>query len=293
MQFDWYQATISAPHQVIIDQVMASLDGAHDVEHLDHGGKGYKGTALIRDRGQDTLATLLYASKSASPNLKGTSHNAVPVANLIRRHWPVHSVSRLDVAEDMTADGLFDNIEDRMRKIARGHSIESGKVIVPDVAAKGRTYYVGAASSATMVRLYEKGLHEIGRGNADADPNHVRLEIQARPQKAAKQRFATIEPASVWGSSKWTQHLAQEVMALDVQRLHLRPREETDLEMTTAHVAHQYRQHAVKHGTVIGEVEHGLVSPSVRDAITLWCERLAAEMIREHEARTGASNLPR
>lgn len=291
MQFDWYQATIDSPPSSIIDAAMASLDGAHDVEHLDHGGKGYKATALIRDRGQDTLATLLYRSQSASPNLKGTSHNAVPVSEMIRKHWPKHSVSRLDVAEDMTADGLFENIEDRMRRIARGHSLESGKVIIPDVCEKGRTYYVGAATSATMVRLYEKGLHERSRGNADADPNHVRLEIQARPQKAAKQRFATLAPAAVWGSSKWTQHLAQEVMSLDVERLHLRPREETDLERTTAHVVHQFRLHAIKHGTVIGEIEHGLVTPSARDAITLWGERLVADMIREHEQRTGASSV--
>lgn len=291
MQFDWYQATIDSTPASIIDAAMGSLAGAHDVEHLDHGGKGYKATALIRDRGQDTLATLLYRSASAMPNLKGTSHNAVPVSDMIRKHWPKHSVSRLDVAEDMAADGLFENIEDRMRRIARGHAIESGKVIIPDASEKGRTYYVGSPTSATMVRLYEKGLHEISRGNADADPHHVRLEIQARPQKAAKQRFATIAPAAVWGSSKWTQHLAQEVMALDVPRLNLRPREETDLEHTTAAVVHQYLNHAKKHGAVIGEIEHGLVSPSARDAITLWGERLIADMIRADEQRVGASAL--
>lgn len=291
MQFDWYQATIDAPPQTIIDQVMASLDGAHDVEQLARGGSGYRHTALVRDRGQDTLATLLFGSMNAAPNLRGTSHNAVPIADLIRKHWPNHSVSRLDVAEDMTAEGLFENIEDRMRKIARGHGLESGLSFIPDCLEKGRTYRVGAPMSATMVRLYEKGLEQRGKGVADADPNHVRLEIQARPQKTAKQRFATIEPVAVWGSSKWTQHLAQDVMALDVERLNLRPREETDLERTTAHVVHQFRQHAIKHGTVIGETEHGLVMPSARDAITLWGERLIADMIREHEARTGSTRL--
>lgn len=285
MQFDWYQATIASPPQSIVDAAMASLDNAHDVHHLDRGGSGYRATTLIRDKGQDTIATLLHGSKSAAPNLRGTSHNAVPVSAMIRKHWPIHAVSRLDVAEDMTSEGLFERIEDRMRGIARGHGLESGLSFIPDCLEKGRTYRVGAPMSATMVRLYEKGLEQRGKGVEDADPHHVRLEIQARPQKSAKQRFASLEPSAVWGSSKWTQVLAEHVMGLEVERLNLRPREETDLERTTAHVVQQFGQHAVKHGTVIATHEQGLVDPSERDAILMWCDRLASDMIRAAQER--------
>lgn len=288
MHFDWYQATIASTPQGIVDVAMASLDDAHDVDHMDRGGSGYTSTTLIRNKGRDTIATLLHGSKSAAPNLRGTSHNAVPVSAMIRKHWPKHAVSRLDVAEDMTADGLFGRIEDRMRAIALKSGLDSGLSYIPDCAEKGRTYRVGAPTSATLVRLYEKGLEQQGKGVADADPHHVRLEIQARPQKAAKLTFATLEPAAVWGSSKWTQVLAEHVMGLDVERLILRPREETELERTTAHVVYQFGKHAVKHGTVIAEHEHGLIEPTKRDAILMWCDRLATQMIRAEEDREAA-----
>jgi len=296
MHFDWYQATIDAPAQVILDAAMASLDGAHEVEHIDRGGSGYKASAAIRDRRGDMMAFMLHGSKSAAPNLRGSSHHAEPIASFIREHYPVHAVSRVDVAEDMTAPDLFESLKTVMQRISTAHGLESGLSIIPDTAERGSTYYVGSDKSATRVRLYQKDFERASKGEialAEADPDLTRLEIQCRPQKKAKRMFATKTTEEAWGASKWTQHLASVVLKLDVERLNLRPREESDLERTTAQIVHQYRKHAIKHGTVISRMEDGLVMPSARDAIEAFAERLKTDMLREHEIRTGAYTPPR
>lgn len=296
MHFDWYQATIDAPAQTILDAAMASLDGAHEVEHIDRGGSGYKASAAIRDRRGDMMAFMLHGSKSAAPNLRGSSHHAEPIASFIREHYPVHAVSRVDVAEDMTAPDLFESLKTVMHRISTAHGLESGLSIIPDTAERGSTYYVGSDKSATRVRLYQKDFERASKGEialAEADPDLTRLEIQCRPQKKAKQMFATKTTEEAWGASKWTQHLASVVLKLDVERLNLRPREESDLERTTAQIVHQYRKHAIKHGTVISRMEDGLVTPTFRDAIEAFTDRLREDMIREHEIRTGAYALAR
>lgn len=288
MQFDWYQATIAAPPSTILDAAMADLPNAHEIVHEARGGAGYSNSAKILDRGGDTLAFMLHGSKTAAPNLRGTSHRAVPVSELIRRHWPDHAVSRVDVAEDMTEEGLFRRIETQMRTIARAHSIESGLAFVPDDLDKGMTYRVGAPSSATLVRLYEKGREMLSKGTCtveDFDPHHVRIEIQCRPQKAAKKRFATLDPVEAWGSSKWTQHLAAAVMALDVERLNLRPRDATDWDRTQMHLVHQFGNHMMQGGLRLAETVDGLVDPRVEDRVDAYLARLRTDLIERERER--------
>lgn len=290
MRFDWYQATVPQDVDLILDAAMSELPGAHDVERLDRGGKGYTAMCLIRDQERDVIGTVLHGSSSAAPNVKGTGINAEPVADLIRKHWPLHSVSRLDVAEDMTAPGLFGELSEKMRKVGKAFDMDSGLEFVPDVAEKGRTYRLGSPSSDVLVRCYEKGLELQGKGVEDADPHHVRLEIQVRPQKAAKKRFASIAPAEVWGSSRWTKQLASTVLSLDVERVLVNPRVRSGLEATTAHVVAQYLQHAIKHGTVIGERRHGLVDMTEEEAVDYWLHKvreLMGSKIRSDRIRDG------
>ena len=69
---------------------------------------------------------------------------------------------------------------------------------------------MGSHASAVRCRLYEKGrqpeYRHLGRDN------WARLEVQARPAKAAKEAYSALSPVDVWGASRWTRELAQDVL---------------------------------------------------------------------------------
>ena len=70
---------------------------------------------------------------------------------------------------------------------------------------------MGAATSPTRMRLYEKGkqpeYRHLGRND------WVRAEVQARPAKEAKEAFAQLSPSDVWGAAAWSRELAGVVLA--------------------------------------------------------------------------------
>jgi DNA relaxase NicK len=81
-----------------------------------------------------------------------------------------------------------------------------------DFPEKGRTQYLGAKSSVVQARLYEKGKQAEYAHLARTD--WVRLELQVRPEKDAKQRYAALSASEVWGASPWTRQLAASVLEL-------------------------------------------------------------------------------
>jgi hypothetical protein len=50
-------------------------------------------------------------------------------------------------------------------------------------------------------------------------PNWVRLELQVRPEKEAKERYSTATPMEVWGASRWTRDLAARILETKLQPL--------------------------------------------------------------------------
>jgi|TARA_B100000530_G_scaffold225091_1_gene145125 hypothetical protein len=289
-QFDWYQATIQAPPKDVVDALAGSFADFHDVRHLDRGGHGFTESALLRDREGDTLALVRYGGNS-TPNVQTTSHRAIEGSRIIRKHWPKHRVSRLDVAADFDGPGIYTDLVEACRGIADTHHMTSGREIKPDDPEAGRTYYLGAAASNVMLRVYEKGREQRAKGVKDAPLDWVRTELQVRPQKAAKSALATIEPAEVWGASKWSVDVGHAVVARRAARIVLDPRDEPDAERTMGVLAHQYRLFALDYGTRRCEVDHGQVDPSARDAIRAFCDALCARMIAEHEARIGTAQI--
>lgn len=290
MRFDWYQATIDAVPECILDACVATLPGAKNVEELPRGGNGYTRSARVLDAAGDQLAFLLYGSKTAPANLRGTSSNAVPVADLARSIWPEHRVSRLDVCEDMSAPGLFQEVETTMRSIALAAGMESGLAFVPDVAEKGRTYRLGGNTSDVVVRLYEKGFEQLGKRQvtaADVDPHLVRLEIQYRPRRDMKRWAAYLPPDEIWGASLWSKDLAMAVMKLDVPRIHLGRRRQSDWDVAECHHRMQWAQHMLDGGRRIAENELGLVDPTLEDSVDAYLAQLRDDLLA-HGRRKGA-----
>ena len=93
----------------------------------------------------------------------------------------------------------------------KAHRIVGGKYgDWEDFPEKGRTLYLGAQSSPTRMRLYEKGKQP---QFAFLDrPNWARIEVQVRPAKDAKDVFSMLSPTEVWGSSRWSRAIAASVL---------------------------------------------------------------------------------
>ena len=70
-----------------------------------------------------------------------------------------HSVSRIDVAEDMQEVGLFEKLTDSLLEHGKRNRVKVSTVgdWLTDDAIDGRTLYLGSPTSAATIRLYEKG----------------------------------------------------------------------------------------------------------------------------------------
>lgn len=245
-KFDWYQATIPQDASRVADTLRHHLDGCRDIRSLAKGGNGYLDTRVFIDARGDELGRML-SGGNLHPNVRATSHRSPDMARTIRANWPEHRVTRLDVALDYTGEGAFDHLHAIAREVVDRNRLKSGLMFQPDLLERGRTYRIGSPASPVMVRLYEKGLHESTRDRRE-DPDWTRLELQVRPQKAAKSTFATVSPMDAWGATRWTSQLIEAVVGDEPPRIDASPRQESEWERTQAALVQQYGRHAISGG---------------------------------------------
>jgi hypothetical protein len=219
--FDWYQATVRAP----VDDLLAGLLELDDAAELRHskGVHGYAHTTAIY--GSDgRLGHVWHGGTHSHPHAVMTGEDAQAGAELLRARFPGHLVTRADAREDFSDGGAFDRIQPHLLDVARTHRVKVGTAGDHLLTMQGRTVYLGAKSSATQLRLYDKAAEL--RAKFAADPVRLaavpetltRLEAQVRPQTAeARARFATIEPLEVMGSSAWLRKLWQLVAGEGLQ----------------------------------------------------------------------------
>ena len=229
-----------------------------------------------------TLRTLP-SSTCLTSNFRATSHRAPAAAAFIRDTWPIHRVTRLDVALDYTGEGVFDHLHGIASGIAERNRLKTGLMMQPDLLDRGRTYQIGSTASPVLIRLYEKGLHESQRRGRDEDPHWTRLELQVRPQKSAKSAFASVEPAAAWGATRWTSQLIEAVMGHEPGRIAVAPREDTEWERTQASLVQQYGRHALAGGfRAAGGHDHEVTTEA---AIEAYLSILRQDLVDHMQAR--------
>lgn len=205
--FDWYQATVPASP----DDVLEACCGLAERVELRHvrGNNGYAHSTVVE--GPDgPLAAVWHGGTHERPHVVFTGDQAEDGSKCIRAAFPEHFVRRADPRVDFIDATAYERIQAIMIGVARDHRVK------PDVRGdhlvnqEGRSFYLGAPSSAVRERLYEKTAEQ--RAKFAHDPirlaqiveHHVRLEAQIRPQtKLAALTFATIEPVAAMGSSRW------------------------------------------------------------------------------------------
>lgn len=239
MRFDWYQSTLPAEPDEALAGFLGEFDGAtiHDARPIPPFEQGVS----IRRDDVEVLACYWGGVNGLNVHAKATGADADQVARVIRREWPNHRVSRADVAEDYRAPEAWEVLEHLAKSVADDHRVKLMHVGDFHRCEDGRTLYLGAKQSAVRVRVYEKGKQLLGQGFNDADPDHVRAEVQCRPQKDAKSVMAHLTPQQMWGASRWSLDMAQRLGAEDLERIQIGSLyRQSDLDRAYRHLLKQY-----------------------------------------------------
>jgi hypothetical protein len=184
--FDWYQASVLAQ----VDQLRGALRGL-----VGCGGwhpspvslRGYASEEVLEDA-DGLVARLAWGGMHDRPHVVIVGERAPAGVNLLRTEFPCHSVSRVDVYVDYVGHDAYDYLERLTVQLAAECRVQLSTAGDHLLTKKGRTVYLGAATSATRVRLYDKAT-ELRKKFGPTSPRLVdlpigltRLELQVRPQ---------------------------------------------------------------------------------------------------------------
>ena len=211
VRFDAYTAT---GHDIDVSTVLGWLfaHGGGETLHQGRGFHTFKERIWVNDATGDQVGAVQFGGARQGDRvmveIKGepTPH----VVEALRGAYE-HRCTRADVCADFDAPGAYTRVLAHAVEVKQRHKLYGERRgDWEDHPEKGRTQYLGAASSPIKARLYEKGLQpEYEHLGLE---NWVRLELQVRPQKDSKSEYSRLSPIEVWGASKWTRELAAAVL---------------------------------------------------------------------------------
>lgn len=234
-RFDWYAATVYQDEADVVDSVASALRCDVKPGRPLHGYE--RGLDLVDlDDERHVKARVLAGGRNGNPHVFASGEDAQPVADLLRAGWPDrHHVTRVDSALDYDEPAAFDKLSALCLAVAdkRRLSLDQKGDWQRENSPAGRTLYVGSFKSPSLVRCYEKGKQMKGLAPSQAasdaiSGDWVRLELQLRPQRAAKLTAAGASPLDVWGYGRWTRELLAEVDGYLADRVDMTPARESD-----------------------------------------------------------------
>lgn len=243
VRFDWYAATIADDPARVLEVLSAGL-GAEVRDGTPRHGyeKGYD----LRANGS-TVARVLSGGKNGNPHAWASSDDTDAFVQVVRATWPVqHRVTRLDASEDFDGSGTWDRLYAALIELADERHLKVDQAGDWHRLEDGRTFYLGGRKSAVFCRLYEKGKQLRGLGGPGAEaisPDLVRLELEARPEGGSRYWAAGCEPVESFGLAAWSKELALRVLGLEVERVHIKERRESDDARALRYLVLQYGEH--------------------------------------------------
>lgn len=213
VRFDAYTATSTEVRKDDFFQVLADAGGVGSFDKL-ATGKGFHtfGERLsVKDQSGTEWGAISWGGGQGERVMIEVKGERTPKAVEALRARFSHRCTRVDACADFDAPAAFESLYRACRHVKKHHNIIGGKAgDWEDFPEKGRTLYLGAKTSTTRMRLYEKGKQaEYEHLNR---PDWTRIEVQVRPAKDAKAVFSALSPIEVWGASSWSREIAAEVL---------------------------------------------------------------------------------
>lgn len=214
-RFDAYVATTRVLSPT---QAMSLLDvGASGYKQ----GRGFKGFATrMAFIGQDKreFGSVQFGGQHGDLVMLEVKGEPTPEFVERLRNHAEHRCTRVDSCVDFEEEGVFDRLLSLTLQVKKDHRLKGAKLgDWDDFPEDGRSLYLGAPTSVARGRLYEKGKQpEYRHLNR---PDYVRMEVQVRPAKAAKDAYSSASASDIWGASKWTRNLAALILESKIPAL--------------------------------------------------------------------------
>lgn len=249
-RFDWYQATVQADVGALLGVMEGAVsEGRPTWQGMSKAPHGYAyGRRLSDDAGQ--VCMVWWGGTHTNPHVVGSGDSAHRVAEVLRTEYPhgAHRVTRVDSCIDYAEAGAYERLEGIALGVARERKIRVNTAGDHLVTKEGRTVYLGAPTSHTRLRLYEKADELRAKFKHQPDklaavPEHLaRLECQVRPQThASKMAAAQCSPIELMGSSAWMRELMHLVAGLELEPFQAgRPWRQADDDRAYAALLAQY-----------------------------------------------------
>jgi hypothetical protein len=203
LRFDWYAASVQCREDNFIEAFLEAFPGCEMV--ASRGAKQYQRGVTFKDNDTgESLGELSFGgNQGAVPFFEVRGFHSHEVALFVRRVFPVHRVSRLDVCLDFDQPGLYDRLYPVLSEVAKAHKVKPTS-FNDNFPEEGRSLQLGAKSSEVVCTMYEKGKQMASvKGVTDASPDWVRVEFRIRPHSRQKALYAALEPWECLGGAKW------------------------------------------------------------------------------------------
>jgi DNA relaxase NicK len=237
MKFDWYQASIPEVDPEVVMRTLSASDYYGEWEES-RPQKGYDKAAQFVI-GSEVKYRISHGGQNSQygAHVIGSGGAANELAGIIREHFPMHRVSRMDSCEDFHHKDMYRHLRKIALLIAKEQKVQVREIVKPlKESDDGRTLYLGSQSSAITMRIYEKGKQ------LDCGTEWVRAELQVRPQKDVKLIAAALSAEQVWGLSKWSHSMAIKLGNTDLQRVDAQVYQQADHDRAYRFMLKQYRR---------------------------------------------------
>jgi hypothetical protein len=223
-RFDWYQATVQGSLEAVMAALPGACDGPARWEDMPRAPHGYGSGRKLHD-GDGQVGMVWWGGTHAHPHVVSSGESAQRVSEVLRAEFGgVHRVTRADACIDYAEPGSYERLQALALGVADERGIKVGTAGDHLLTKTGRTVYIGAPSSHTRLRVYEKAdelrakfAHDPAR-LAGVPPELARLECQVRPQTAeAKLAASAVSPVELMGSSAWMRELMRRVAGLELE----------------------------------------------------------------------------
>lgn len=243
--FDWYACGITES----LDNVMTLLGDSYPLGTWEYTKpkQGYLSGSQLLGPDMKPYCTLWWGGGSQGSMIHAFSSGSAAntFASVVRACFPVHRLSRADIAVDFNESGAWVSMHSMAMSLHKGGLVRKfpqyhgqvGQEGVDTPYGAGRTLYLGSRQSVHYVRLYEKG-----KKDNKKYPDWVRAEVEFKPRGEARYSYASASPAEMLAATA----LGSELLRILLNDFAVRPcpagavRESSDMERSSSALVAQW-----------------------------------------------------